>query len=89
MTKASSASFRRWLWPIVIALVAALAIFWAYSPLAHGPSGEPAPERTTSAEGTPAPEGPAVEVTLSDTPMRNVRSETSAEEPSELATGRD
>lgn len=63
---------RKWLWTAVLILLALGAAFWFAKPL-----GEPTKVTATkptaqSTEWAPVPDGPAVPVTLPNTPLRNV-----------------
>ena len=74
MKRPAPSTAGNWFWPIVIALLGALAVIWLFAPIADS-STESAVKQTPSPEWTTAPEGPAVPVDLPDAPMRQVPAE--------------
>lgn len=59
----------KWGLPIVAIAIIVLLAIWLLKPQAE--TTEPRAQSTPSTEWTTAPEGPAVEVNLPETPMRN------------------
>jgi len=74
-----SSSPSKWFWPIVIVLLCALVVIWAFTPVTESP--EPIPEQTPDPNWTTAPEGPAVPVQLPDTPVRVVPADKASPSP--------
>ena len=80
MKSPSISTVGNWFWPIVIALLGALAVVWLFAPIAE-PSGEPAVKQTPTPEWTTRPEGLAVPVDLPDTAVRRVPAEQATASP--------
>jgi hypothetical protein len=65
----------KWIWTIVLILLAIVATFWFARPLGEPEQVETVEPVAQSTEWVPVPEGSAVPVTLPETPLRNVPAE--------------
>jgi len=62
----------RWLWAIVLIIIAVAVTYWLASPLGEQAKVEPTKPQAQSTEWAPTPEGPAVPVTLPTTKLKVV-----------------
>lgn len=68
----SSRSPSRWFWILTLIAMLVVVIVWFMNPLGEVERAPTVKETGQSTEWAPAPEGPAVDVTLPQTPMTNV-----------------
>lgn len=65
----------KWIWTIVLILLAIGATFWFAKPLGESEKGATTKPVAQSTEWAPVPEGSAVPLTLPQTPLKSVPAE--------------
>ena len=68
----SSRSSSKWFWILALLALFILTIVWFANPLGKVEQAPPPETAAQSTEWAPAPDGPAVDVRLPETPMKNV-----------------
>jgi hypothetical protein len=67
----STKSSSKWFWILTLFALLVLVVVWFADPLGKVEDAPTQPPAAQSTEWAPAPEGPAVEVKLPETPVRN------------------